>query len=186
MHKSDGIGSPIAPSRKRFPFDQIEPPVVIEDRDHRPDAIWPYDAELAAVDPVDSMGNVDLHLAALEHRLDRMVDYCAFLQAGIGEFGDRHREHCVVLVDGVDMRFDRAIVGDLVSRRLHLRVSRKRDCKELIGIAVFSPALSDSSAAGDKCRNDEYDQTHVGFPRKSCSRRSANLLADIAKRPPHL
>src|SRR5882672_2530991 len=93
---------------KRFAFDLVETAVEVEQGDHRAAAVRPQHAELTAVDLVYAVGNVDLHLAAFGQRLGRVVDHGAFVEAGVGEFGDRHLEHAVVLPDRIDVRFDRA------------------------------------------------------------------------------
>src|SRR5262249_40616830 len=49
---------------KRFACDLVKAPVEIEQRDRRAAAVGPCDAELAAVDLVYAVGDIDFHLAA--------------------------------------------------------------------------------------------------------------------------
>src|SRR6266436_4253692 len=56
---------------KHFGLDLVEPPTMIEHCDRRAAAVLRKDAELTAVDLVDAVREVDLHLAAFRHRLDR-------------------------------------------------------------------------------------------------------------------
>jgi hypothetical protein len=74
-------------------------------------------------------GVISFEIALLEaivgHHFDRAVDYCAFLQAAIGEFGDRQLKHSVVSVERVEECFDCAAFGDLVRRGRHQRIAWK-------------------------------------------------------------
>ncbi len=137
---------------KRFAFDLVEAAVEVEQGDRRAAAVRPQNAELTAVDLVYAVGNVDLHLAAFGQRLGRVVDDGAFVEAGVGEFGDRPLERAVVLPDRIDVRFDRASVGEPVGRGFDLWIGRKGDREGISRIAVFLPGLGGCRAAGDECR----------------------------------
>lgn len=91
-----------------------------------------------------------------------MIDDCPFVEAGIGEFGDRDREDAIAPADPVDVRRDRAAVSDLVGRRFDLRLGRKGDGEGVLRIGVLLPILRGSGAAdGERCHGDG-DNTH-GF-----------------------
>jgi hypothetical protein len=70
-------------------------------------------------------GFINFEMALLEaivgHHFDRAFDYCAFLQAAIGEFGDHQLKHGVVSVDRVDVCFDFLGVGIIFSPALRLQ-----------------------------------------------------------------
>src|SRR5258708_137731 len=76
----DGVGGGIA-GRQRLALDLVEPAFVIEHRDRGAAAVLAQDAQLAAEHPADASRDVDLDLAALGQRLDRVVDHRAFLEA---------------------------------------------------------------------------------------------------------
>ena len=100
-------------------------------------------------------------VAALAHRLDRMIDDRVLCQAAGGEVDHGHLEHAVALLDPVDVRGRRAAVRGLVGRGLDLRFGWKRDGEGIVRIAVFLPGLRKGGAARDERRQDKNDPTHV-------------------------
>jgi hypothetical protein len=103
----DGIGRAVA---GHLSLDLVEALLVIEHRDRGMAAVRGPDAQLTAEHPADAVGNVELDLASLRQRLDRMVDHGAFLERGIGQIDDRHPEHAAVMGGGIDPRRHRAAV----------------------------------------------------------------------------
>lgn len=104
----DGIGRTVA---GHVALDLVEALLVVEDRDRGMAAVRGLDAQLTAEHPADAVGNVELDHASLRQRLDRMVDYGAFLKRGIGQIDDRHLEHAAVPGGGIDPRRRRAAIG---------------------------------------------------------------------------
>ena len=136
---------------------------MVERRDRRTAAFGSNDAELAAVDAADAVGNVELDLASLGQRLDRVVEHGDFRGRGIGEVGDHHPEDAAVLGHGIDPRFDLAAVGSLVGRGFDLGIGGKGDREGVAGISVFRPALRRGRGGGGNRRDDEGDQAHFGL-----------------------
>src|SRR5712671_2744620 len=158
--KAHGVGFGTVSSRKHNALDLVEPSFVVEQRDCRMAPVFPVNAELTAVDPVDAVRDIDRHRAAFGQHPDGMVDDSAFLQPGTGQGSDRHLENDVVSADRIYARRDRAAIGDLVGRDLDLRIGRKGYRKGVVGIAVFCPALRRGGSDCYKCRENKGDQAH--------------------------
>jgi hypothetical protein len=77
--EAEDIRRVVARTGKRLGFDLIEALVVIEHRDRRAAAVSRHDIELATIDLIDTVGDVDLHLATLGEVFDRMIYKGAFL-----------------------------------------------------------------------------------------------------------
>ena len=59
MLKANGVGRRIGAGGKRHALDLIEPLLIVEQRNRRMAAVLASDAQLAAVNPADAMGDED-------------------------------------------------------------------------------------------------------------------------------
>jgi hypothetical protein len=128
--ETHGINFRLPAANKRPSFDLIQKIVMMKHCDVGVTTVRSRDAELAAVDPADSVLDVELDQASFRHLLYGIVHQAVFLNLipRFGNLRDGQRENASLLRSGVDVCLERAVIGPLKVQMpaFYIRAGRAR------------------------------------------------------------